>query len=127
MFINRYILNLPIIISEPVKSLFCKKFRYSNFPFRKRTFSVHFVKELTLKKLIKVLGTGCPKCKSLTELSQNVVAENNMDISVEKVENIAEILKYEVMATPVLVIDNKVVAGGRIPAKQEIEDLLTHL
>lgn len=73
---------------------------------------------------IKILGTGCPKCKQLEKLTREVIAENNMDATVSKVEDIMEIMKYGVMATPALVVDNKVVLKGRLPSSSEIKNLL---
>ena len=75
-------------------------------------------------KQIKILGTGCPKCKTMTSLVQDVVTENNIDAVVEKVEDIMEIMKFDVMTTPALVIDNIVTIKGRIPNKSEVLDLL---
>ncbi|MFP4521136.1 MAG: thioredoxin family protein [Fibrobacterota bacterium] len=69
---------------------------------------------------IQILGTGCPKCKKLTEAVQQVVNENNIDVEVSKVEDINEIMKFGVMMTPALVVDGEVKDAGRIPAKDEI-------
>ncbi len=77
-----------------------------------------------MKKSIKVLGTGCPKCKTLTRLVQDVVTENNIDVTIEKVEDIMEIMKFDVMTTPALVIDNVVTVKGRVPSKNEVLKLL---
>ncbi len=73
---------------------------------------------------IKILGTGCPKCKSTMALVQEVVAENNIDAVIEKVEDIMEIMKYNVLSTPVLVIDEQVKIKGRVPSKNELIELL---
>lgn len=73
---------------------------------------------------IKVLGTGCAKCKSLEQLTKDVVAELQIDARVTKVEDIVAIMGYNVMSTPALVVDEKVVVKGRIPSKQELIDLL---
>ena len=77
-----------------------------------------------MKKNIKILGTGCPKCKTMTSLVQDVVTENNIDAEVEKVEDIMEIMKFDVMTTPALVIDNVVTIKGRVPNKTEVLELL---
>jgi small redox-active disulfide protein 2 len=74
---------------------------------------------------IKILGTGCTKCKTLENAIREVVAQNNIAATVIKVEDIMEIMKYGVMATPALVIDEKVVVKGRVPSKEEIKKLLT--
>ncbi len=73
-----------------------------------------------MKKDIKVLGTGCPKCKQLDKAVREVVAENSIDAEVTKVEDIVEIMNYGIMSTPALVIDNKVVIKGYVPSKDEI-------
>ncbi len=77
-----------------------------------------------MKKNIKILGTGCPKCKTMTSLVQDVVTENNIDATIEKVEDIMEIMKFDVMTTPALVIDNVVTIKGRVPSKNEVLELL---
>ena len=77
-----------------------------------------------MTKVIKILGTGCPKCQTLTNLVKDVVSENNIDASIEKVEDIMEIMKFNVMTTPALVIDDVITIKGRIPSKDEVLDLL---
>ena len=73
---------------------------------------------------IKVLGTGCPKCKALTKAVEEVVNETGMDATINKVEDINDIMKFGVMVTPALVIDGKVVASGKVPKKEELKKLL---
>jgi small redox-active disulfide protein 2 len=74
---------------------------------------------------IKILGTGCAKCKTLEKLTREVVSKNNISATITKVEDIVEIMKYNIMTTPALVIDEKVVTKGRIPSSDEILKLLT--
>jgi len=69
---------------------------------------------------IKVLGTGCPKCKRLEQLAREAVAEAGIEAAITKVEDIDAISEYPVMSTPALVIDEKVVSSGRLPRKDEI-------
>ncbi len=69
---------------------------------------------------IEILGTGCPKCKMLTELAQKAVSESGVTAEVVKVQNIEEIMNYGVMVTPALVIDGVVKCAGKIPSKVEI-------
>jgi len=75
-------------------------------------------------KSIKILGTGCPSCVTTTTLVENVVKEHNIEAKVEKVEDIMDIMKYDVLATPAVVIDEVVVIKGRIPSKEELLKLL---
>lgn len=75
-------------------------------------------------KKIQILGTGCPKCKKLFEISQQAVKEAAIDAEVSKVEDINEILTFGVMMTPALVVDGEVKAVGRIPAMNELKSLI---
>jgi len=77
-----------------------------------------------MSKVIKILGTGCQKCKTMTSIVEEVVNENNIDASIEKVEDIIEIMKFDVMTTPALVINDVVALKGRIPSKEEALTLL---
>lgn len=77
-----------------------------------------------MTKVIKILGTGCPKCQTMTNLVKDVVSENNIDASIEKVEDIMEIMKFNIMATPALIIDDVIAIKGRIPSKDEVLALL---
>lgn len=74
---------------------------------------------------IKVLGTGCAKCKTLEKVVKEVVEQNGIDAKVIKVENLMEIMKFGVMTTPALVIDGIVMVKGRVPSAEEIKNLLT--
>ncbi|HEY5499924.1 MAG TPA: thioredoxin family protein, partial [Bacteroidales bacterium] len=74
---------------------------------------------------IKILGPGCPKCKTLDKLTREVVEKNGINATITKVEDIMEIMKYGVMSTPALVVDEKVVVKGRVPSQDEIKQLLT--
>lgn len=78
-----------------------------------------------MKRTIKILGTGCPKCNTMTSLVQDVINENNIDATIEKVEDIMEIMKFDVMTTPALVIDDVTAIKGRVPSKTEVLKLLT--
>ena len=77
-----------------------------------------------MSKVVKVLGTGCPKCKQTTAIIKEVVRDNKLNVEVVKVEDIMEIMKYNVMTTPAVVIGEKVIIKGRVPSKDEIFDLL---
>lgn len=74
---------------------------------------------------IKVLGTGCPKCKSLEKATREAVAEMNIEANISKVEDIMKIMEYGIMHTPGLVINNNVVVAGRVPSSEEIKELIT--
>ena len=74
---------------------------------------------------IKILGPGCAKCKTLDKLTREVVEKNGIKASVTKVEDIMEIMRYGVMSTPALVINEKVVLKGRVPTPDELKQLLT--
>jgi small redox-active disulfide protein 2 len=74
---------------------------------------------------IKILGTGCPKCKTLEKITREVVEQNGIDASISKVEDIMEIMKYGVMTTPALVVNGKVEIKGRVPSAGEIKQVLT--
>ena len=74
---------------------------------------------------IKILGTGCSKCKNLEKLTREVVERNGFTATITKVEDILAIMKYGVMATPALVVDEKVEIKGRVPSADEIKALLS--
>jgi small redox-active disulfide protein 2 len=73
---------------------------------------------------IKILGTGCPKCKTLEKLTREVVEQNGIKATITKVEDIVEIMKYGIMTTPALVVDEKVEIKGRVPSIDEIKKVL---
>ncbi len=75
-------------------------------------------------KDIKVLGTGCTKCKNLEKQTKQAVEELGMDATVSKVEDIVEIMKFGVMTTPALVVDGTVVVKGKVPSLNEIKTLI---
>ena len=74
---------------------------------------------------IKILGTGCTKCKSLEKLTLEVVEKNGIQATVTKVENNQEIMKYHIMATPALVVNEMVEIKGRVPSEAEIKEVLS--
>jgi small redox-active disulfide protein 2 len=74
---------------------------------------------------IKVLGTGCPKCKALEKATHKAVAELGVEASITKEEDIMKIMEYGIMHTPGLVINGKVVMSGRLPSGKEIRQFLT--
>ena len=74
---------------------------------------------------IKVLGTGCSKCKALENATKEMVSRLGIDAVIEKEEDIIKIMEYGVMRTPGLVINGKVVLNGRIPTSNELQEILT--
>jgi small redox-active disulfide protein 2 len=74
---------------------------------------------------IKVLGPGCENCQNLTSLTTRAVNALSIEAKVEKMTDYAEIMKYKLLATPGLVINEKVVAAGRVPSEAEITTFLT--
>lgn len=75
-------------------------------------------------KEIKVLGPGCAKCKSTYQVIEKVVRENNLDVKLTKVEDIVEIMSYNIMATPAVVVDGTVKIKGHVPSESEVKQLL---
>ncbi len=73
---------------------------------------------------IQVLGTGCAKCKLLAEQTERAVRELGLDAEVEKVTEINEILDFGVMMTPALAVDGEVKVVGKVPAMDELKDML---
>jgi len=73
---------------------------------------------------IKILGTGCPKCKTLEKNVTEALAELGKEADVEKVSEIEKIMEYGIMMTPGLVVDGVVKASGRVPGKEEIKQII---
>jgi small redox-active disulfide protein 2 len=74
--------------------------------------------------VIKILGSGCPKCKKLEENARQAVVSAGVDAIVEKVSDIKQIMEYGVMMTPALVIDETVRASGRLLTVDEIKKFI---
>ncbi len=74
---------------------------------------------------IKVLGSGCANCKRVEQIVHKVVEEMTLQAEVIKVTEYPEIMKYNVMSTPGLVISEKIVSTGRIPTPAEVTAWLT--
>jgi len=75
--------------------------------------------------IIKVLGPGCARCHQLENMTREVIRELAIDATVEYVKDIREIMKYPIMATPGLVINEEVVSSGKVPDKAKITQLIT--
>jgi len=76
-------------------------------------------------KNLKILGTGCPKCKQLAEMTDKAAKELNIEYEIEKVTEIQDILSYGVMSTPALVVDEEVKVTGKVPTIEEIKKMLS--
>jgi small redox-active disulfide protein 2 len=74
---------------------------------------------------IKILGTGCAKCKSLEKLTSEVVEKNGIQATIIKVEDITEIMKYHILSTPALVVNEKVEIKGYVPSLSQIKEILS--
>ena len=73
---------------------------------------------------IQILGTGCPKCKKLAENAEAAAKDLGIEYSIEKVTQISEIMKLGVMVTPALAIDGQVKTVGKVPAVEDIKQML---
>jgi small redox-active disulfide protein 2 len=76
-------------------------------------------------KEIKVLGTGCAKCKSTVALIELVAQAKGIEVTLQKIEEPRDIMSYNVMSTPGVVINGKVVHAGGVPSREKIEQWLT--
>ena len=73
---------------------------------------------------IKILGTGCSKCKKLEDTVREVMQKNNIQGEIVKVTQLDDIMKYGIMMTPGLVINEKVKSYGNIPKEEQILEWL---
>lgn len=74
---------------------------------------------------IKILGTGCPRCKTLYETTEQAIAELGLDATLAKEQDILKIIEYKVLGLPALVVDEKVVSAGVGLSLGEVKKLLT--
>ncbi len=73
---------------------------------------------------IKILGTGCARCHELGKVVREVVAELKLDATIEEIKDLTKIVEYPILATPGLVINEKVVSSGQVPRKKDVEKLI---
>ncbi|MDP2053049.1 MAG: thioredoxin family protein [Acidobacteriota bacterium] len=74
---------------------------------------------------VKVLGTGCSNCKNTIKLIEEVAREKGVAIEVVKVEEIQDIMRYGIMSTPGVVIEEQVVHAGGVPSRAKVEGWLS--
>lgn len=74
---------------------------------------------------LKILGTGCAKCKKLEEATKAAADELGIKYSIEKVTDIEKIMEFSVMSTPALVVNGKVKVTGRVPSVEDIKKLIS--
>jgi len=82
------------------------------------------MEEIAVKNL-KILGTGCPKCSQLAEMTDRAAKELNLEYEIEKITDIQEIIGYGVMCPPALVVDEDVKVTGRVPSLEEIKKMIS--
>ncbi len=75
-------------------------------------------------KKLQILGTGCPKCKKLMELTDQAAKSLGIEYEIEKVDDIKQILAFGVMMTPALVVNGEVKVSGRVPSVDEIKKMI---
>ena len=73
---------------------------------------------------VLVLGPGCAKCKKTYAVVEEVIKDNNLDVKLSKIEDIAEMMKFNIMATPAVVVDGTVKIKGHVPSADEVKKVL---
>ena len=73
---------------------------------------------------IKVLGPGCARCKATYNVIEKVLKDNNIDAKLTKVDDITEMMNYNIMSTPAVVIDDVVKMKGQVPMESDVKKLL---
>ncbi|MDI6813800.1 MAG: thioredoxin family protein [Desulfitobacteriaceae bacterium] len=73
---------------------------------------------------MQILGTGCPKCKKLAEVTEEAARDLGIEFKIEKVTEVKEIMKFGVMMTPALAVDGEVKVVGKIPSVDEIKKMI---
>ncbi|MCX4278673.1 MULTISPECIES: thioredoxin family protein [Muribaculum] len=71
-----------------------------------------------------VLGPGCAKCKQTYNVVERVIAENDLDVKLSKIEDIVEMMSYNIMTTPAVVVDGTVKIKGHVPTADEVKKAL---
>lgn len=73
---------------------------------------------------VLVLGPGCAKCKEAYKVVERVIRENNLDVKLSKIEDISEMMRYNIMTTPAVVVDGTVKIKGHVPSADEVKKAL---
>jgi small redox-active disulfide protein 2 len=73
---------------------------------------------------VKILGSGCPNCKRLEKVTRQALDEMGVEATVSKVTDFGDIMTYDIVTTPGLVIDEQVVSSGRVPSKAEMSSMI---
>ena len=73
---------------------------------------------------VKVLGPGCAKCKTTFQVIEKVIKENNLDVKLTKVDDSMEMMSYNIMTTPAVVVDGEVKMKGQVPSESDVKRLL---
>lgn len=73
---------------------------------------------------VKVLGPGCAKCKTTFQVIEKVIKENNLDVKLTKVDDIMEMMSYNIMTTPAVVVDGEAKMKGQVPSESDVKRLL---
>lgn len=70
------------------------------------------------------MGPGCAKCKTIYQVIEKVIKENNLDVKLTKVDDIMEMMNYNIMTTPAVVVDEVVKMKGQVPTESDVKKLL---
>ena len=73
---------------------------------------------------VKVLGPSCAKCKTTFQVIEKVIKENNLDVKLTKVDDIMEMMSYNIMTTPAVVVDGEVKMKGQVPSESDVKRLI---
>ena len=73
---------------------------------------------------VKVLGPGCAKCKKAYQVVEKVIKDNNLDVTLTKVDDLMEMMSYNILSTPAILVDGEVKIKGRVPSENEVKELL---
>jgi len=75
-------------------------------------------------KDLKILGTGCPKCRKLEAMVREQVSKQGIEAEISHITNLDEIMEYGVIMTPALVVDNEIKISGKVPSEKELIEAL---